>query len=53
MDERGDAPVPPSCPAIVIPSACALATPAAIVPTPVSLTSLTLTRPFELTHFKS
>ena len=53
IDESGDAPVPPSCPAMWIESACAFATPAAIVPTPASLTSFTLTRARELTHFRS
>ncbi len=38
----GLAPVPPSWPEIMITSACALATPAATVPTPTSATSLTL-----------
>jgi hypothetical protein len=37
----GDAPVPPSWPEISTTSACALATPAAIVPTPTSATSFT------------
>ena len=37
----GDAPVPPSCPEIRITSACAFATPAAIVPTPDTATSFT------------
>src|SRR6476469_3250258 len=38
----GEAPVPPSMPAITMWSAPALATPAATVPTPASATSLTL-----------
>ena len=41
IDESGDAPVPPESPEIVMRSACALATPAAIVPTPASATSFT------------
>ena len=45
--------MPPSCPEIVIRSAYAFATPAAIVPTPGSETSLTDTRAFGLTCFKS
>ena len=40
----GEAPVPPSCPLIRTTSACALATPAATVPTPTSETSFTLMR---------
>ena len=44
MDDSGDAPVPPSWPAITTWSALALATPAATVPTPTSDTSLTDTR---------
>src|SRR5690606_41418873 len=43
IEVRGLAPVPPSCPAIVTRSACALDTPAATVPTPISETSFTLT----------
>ncbi len=43
-EESGEAPVPPSWPAMWMASACAFATPAAMVPTPVSLTSFTLTR---------
>ena len=43
MDVCGEAPVPPSCPEMSTPSARALETPAAIVPTPASATSLTLT----------
>ena len=41
--KRGEAPVPPSWPEMVIWSAFALATPAATVPTPTSATSFTLT----------
>ena len=37
---RGEAPVPPESPEIRMWSECALATPAAMVPTPTSLTSL-------------
>ena len=52
-DVFGDAPVPPLCPAIKIVSALALATPAAIVPTPEEATSLTATRAVGLICFKS
>ena len=41
-DVRGLAPVPPSWPLIKTTSLCALATPAATVPTPISATSFTL-----------
>ncbi len=44
-DDWGEAPVPPSWPAIVTWSAFAFATPAATVPTPTSETSLTDTEP--------
>ena len=44
IEVSGEAPVPPSWPAIVTWSAFALATPAATVPTPTSDTSLTETR---------
>jgi hypothetical protein len=37
----GDAPVPPSCPAIVMTSAPAFATPVAMMPTPALETSFT------------
>ena len=53
IEERGLAPVPPSWPEIVIKSAYAFATPAAMVPTPGSETSFTDTRAFGLTCFKS
>ena len=43
IDDRGEAPVPPSWPAITTWSAPALATPAATVPTPASAASLTET----------
>ena len=43
IEDSGDAPVPPSWPAIRTWSAFALATPAATVPTPTSETSLTET----------
>ena len=49
----GAAPVPPSCPEIRTTSACALLTPAATVPTPTSLTSLTWTRAWSLAFFRS
>ena len=44
IEDWGEAPVPPSWPAIVTWSALALATPAATVPTPTSATSFTDTR---------
>ena len=50
---RGDAPVPPSKPEIRMTSALALATPAAMVPTPTSETSFTLTRASRLAFFRS
>ena len=50
---RGAAPVPPSYPEIRITSALALATPAAIVPTPTSETNFTLMRASRLAFFKS
>jgi len=53
MDESGDAPVPPSWPEIKTTSACAFATPAAMVPTPTSATSFTLTRALRFEFFKS
>ncbi len=53
IDERGEAPVPPSWPLMRIASAWALATPAAIVPTPTSATSFTLTRARGLALFRS
>ena len=43
IDDSGDAPVPPSWPAMSTWSAFAFATPAATVPTPTSATSFTLT----------
>jgi hypothetical protein len=49
MDERGDAPVPPSPPEIWMTSAFALATPQATVPIPMEETSLTETPAFSLT----
>ena len=52
-DVRGEAPVPPSKPEIKITSAFALATPAAIVPTPTSDTNFTFIRAFLLAFFKS
>ena len=45
--------MPPLCPEINIISALALATPAAIVPTPEEATNLTPTRAFGLICFKS
>jgi hypothetical protein len=53
MDVSGEAPVPPSNPAIVTWSARALATPAATVPTPTSDTSFTDTSPRGFTFFRS
>ena len=49
----GEAPVPPESPEMMMCSACALATPAATVPTPTSETSLTLIRADELAFFRS
>ena len=53
MEEAGEAPVPPSAPEMTIRSAFAFATPAAIVPTPLSATSFTLILACEFTFFKS
>ena len=53
IELRGEAPVPPSWPDIWITSALALLTPAAIVPIPISETSLTLTFAFGWTWCKS
>jgi hypothetical protein len=50
---NGEAPVPPSCPEMRMTSALVFATPAATVPTPTSLTSLTWTRAAGLTFFRS
>ena len=52
-DESGAAPVPPSCPAMTMCSAFAFATPAAIVPTPASATSLTEIVAAGFTHLRS
>jgi hypothetical protein len=52
-EESGEAPVPPSCPEMVTWSALAFATPAATVPTPISLTSFTDTRDCGFTFFRS
>jgi hypothetical protein len=49
----GEAPVPPSVPEIRILSAWPLATPEAIVPTPTSETSLTLTAAAGLAFLRS
>ena len=49
----GLAPVPPSWPEISTTSACALATPAATVPTPTSATSFTCIRAGGLAFFRS
>jgi hypothetical protein len=49
----GEAPVPPSWPEIKITSAWAFATPAAIVPTPETATSLTEMRACGLAFFRS
>jgi hypothetical protein len=53
MDVSGEAPVPPESPEISTMSACALATPAATVPTPTSLTSFTEMRARGFTFFRS
>ena len=53
VEVSGEAPVPPSCPLMSTRSACALATPAATVPTPTSATSFTEIRALGLTFFKS
>jgi hypothetical protein len=53
IDESGEAPVPPSKPEMVTWSAFALATPAAMVPTPISETSFTDTRAFGFTFLRS
>ena len=53
MEVSGEAPVPPSNPEMVTWSARALATPAATVPTPTSLTSLTEMRAWPFTFFRS
>jgi hypothetical protein len=53
IDESGDAPVPPESPEIRMMSARALATPAAIVPTPTSETSFTETIACGFTFFRS
>ena len=53
MDDRGEAPVPPSAPEICTTSARPLTTPAATVPTPTSETSLTDTSARGLTCFRS
>ena len=47
------APVPPSCPLIVMCSALPFATPLATMPTPASLTSFTEMRAAGLAHFRS
>ena len=53
MLPSGEAPVPPSWPLIRTTSAWALATPAAIVPTPTSATSLTLMRACSFAFLRS
>src|SRR5260221_1736238 len=53
MDDQGDAPVPPSCPAMTTWSLLHLATPAAMVPTPTSDTSLTEMSACGATFFRS
>ena len=53
IDEAGLAPVPPSAPLTTIRSAFALATPAAMVPTPLSATSFTDTAAVGLMFFRS
>ena len=53
MELNGEAPVPPSKPAIKTTSAFAFVTPAAIVPTPALLTNFTLIRAARFAFFKS
>jgi hypothetical protein len=53
MLEEGLAPVPPSEPDMMMRSALALATPAAMVPTPLSATSFTLMAAVGLTFLRS
>ena len=53
IEVAGDAPVPPLWPDIRITSASALATPAAIVPTPDDATNFTVTLHLGLICFKS
>ncbi len=53
MEVRGEAPVPPSWPEMRTTSECALATPAATVPTPTSATSFTLMRALGLAFLRS
>ncbi len=53
IEDQGEAPVPPSWPEMVTWSDFAFATPAAIVPTPTSETSFTLTAAAGLAFFRS
>ncbi len=53
MAVSGEAPVPPSWPEISTTSACAFATPAAMVPTPTSATSFTWIRAWVFAFFRS
>ncbi len=53
IDDSGEAPVPPSWPAITTWSAPAFATPAATVPTPASAASLTETVAFGFAERRS
>ena len=53
IEVKGAAPVPPSPPEIIILSAYALVTPAAIVPTPMVETSFTATRALGFTCLQS
>ena len=53
MEDKGEAPVPPSPPEIWITSALALATPHATVPIPTEETSLTEIPAFSLTAWRS
>ncbi|MNZ98493.1 hypothetical protein D3C78_1177770 [compost metagenome] len=53
IDDSGEAPVPPSWPAITMWSLLHLVTPAAIVPTPISDTSLTEMSACGATFFRS
>ena len=53
IDVAGEAPVPPLWPEIKMTSASALATPAAIVPTPEAATSFTVTLHLGFICFRS
>ena len=53
MLDAGEAPVPPSAPDMTMRSPLAFATPAAMVPTPLSATSFTLIAAFGFTFLRS